>query len=112
MPKTGKDIQLGYKSWGRVEMEEIKKGINKFYIGDNIENPSAQIIFLPSGENKIIIEHTYVSDSLVGQGIGQQLVKKAAEYARLNNLKIIPECSYARKVMTSSDEYSDILYDD
>lgn len=90
-------------------MEMIKKGKNKFYIGEDIENPLAQIIFLPLEENKIIIEHTYVSDSLKGQGIGQQLVERVVEHARNENLKIIPECTYARKVMTRGDEYSDVL---
>ena len=93
-------------------MEVIKNGKNMFYIGEDIKDPLAKIIFLPSGENKIIIEHTYVSDSLKGQGIGQQLVEKVAEYARNENLRIIPECTYARKVMTRGDEYRDVLCDE
>lgn len=93
-------------------MEVIKNGKNMFYIGEDIKDPLAKIIFLPSGENKIIIEHTYVSDSLKGQGIGRQLVEKVAEYARNENLRIIPECTYARKVMTRGDEYRDVLCDE
>lgn len=90
-------------------MEVIKKDKNKFYIGENVKNPLAEITFIPEGESKIIINHTYVSDSLRGQGIALQLVKKVVEYAREENKKIIPLCSYAKKVMIGNEEYTDVL---
>lgn len=90
-------------------MEDIKKDNNKFYIGENAENALAEITFVPTGADKIIIDHTYVSDSLRGQKIGLQLVNKVVEYARMENKKIIPLCPYAKRVMTQSDEYKDIL---
>lgn len=88
---------------------EIRKGKNKFFIGENGENPLAEITFFTSGEGKITIEHTIVSESLKGQGIGQQLVEKVVEYARKENMRVIPQCAYAKKVMTKSDEYRDVL---
>lgn len=48
------------------------------------------------GEDKIIIDHTYVSEVLKGQGVGQQLVKKVMEYARQENKKIIALCPFAK----------------
>lgn len=93
-------------------MEVIKRANNKFYVGENIENVLAEITFVPKGPDKIIIDHTYVSDSLKGQGIGQQLVKTVAEYARQENKKIIPLCSYAKRVMTKNEEYRDVLVED
>ncbi|MBL4938551.1 N-acetyltransferase [Clostridium sp. YIM B02515] len=90
-------------------METIKKDNNKFYIGENVENPLAEITFVPTGADKIIIDHTYVSDSLRGQKIGLQLVDKVVEYARSENKKIIALCPYAKKVMTQSEQYKDIL---
>jgi uncharacterized protein len=93
----------------RDSMEAIKKDNNKFYIGENIENPLAEITFVPKGAEEIIIDHTYVSDSLRGQKVGLQLVNKVAEYARRENKKIIPLCPYAKRVMTQSDEYKDVL---
>lgn len=90
-------------------MEAIKKDNNKFYIGENIENALAEITFVPTGADKIIIDHTYVSDSLRGQKIGLQLVNKVVEYARKENKKIIPLCPYAKRVMTQSNEYKDVL---
>ena len=90
-------------------MDVIKKNKNQFYIGENIENILAEITFVPKGESKIIIDHTYVSDLLRGRGIALQLVKKVVEYARQENKKIIFLCPYAKKVMMESDEYKDIL---
>ncbi len=90
-------------------MNTIKRDGNQFYIGESIENRVAEITFVSSGENTIIIDHTYVSDSLRGQGIALQLVNKVVEYARLEHIKIIPQCSYAKKVMTQNEEYKDVL---
>ena len=90
-------------------MELIKKDKNKFYIGDDTEHAIAEITFVPTGEDKIIIDHTYVSESLKGQGLGGQLVNKVAEYARQENKKIIPLCPFAKSVMTKSNEYKDVL---
>jgi predicted GNAT family acetyltransferase len=57
-------------------IEKIKNG---FYIG-NINNPDAQISFI---ETEIInINHTYVSESLRGQGIALKLLEKVVEYAK------------------------------
>lgn len=70
---------------------------------------AGEIIYSRAGENKIIIEHTEVDSEFQGKGVGKKLVGKVAEYARENNLKIVPECSYAKKVMERSSEFEDIL---
>lgn len=90
-------------------MVEIKKGNNKFYIGEASEEPIAEITFIPSGEDKITVDHTYVSEQLRGQGIGELLVKRIAEYARQENKKIIPACSFVKKVMVGNEEYKDVV---
>lgn len=90
-------------------MNEIKKDKDKFYIGENSANPIAEITFISTDDNKLIVNHTYVSDSLRGQGIAMKLVEKVIEYARVENKKIVPACSYVHKVMTNKDEYKDIL---
>jgi uncharacterized protein len=46
---------------------------------------------------------------LAGQGLGLQLVNSVCDYARQENRKIIPICWFAKKVMTESDEYKDVL---
>jgi len=87
---------------------EIKKGNEKFYIGDET-NPIAEITFKQRDEDTIIADHTYVSDELRGQGIAGKLLEKLINYAREENVKIVPECSYVQKKMESSKEYGDLI---
>lgn len=60
-------------------------------------------------DNKMVIEHTEVDPGFQGGGVGKDLVHQAAEYARNNNLKIIPVCSYAKKVLERTSDYDDVL---
>jgi predicted GNAT family acetyltransferase len=91
------------------QMLEIKKGKNKFYIGNNENQTLAEIHFVPTGEERIIVDHTYVSDELRGQGIGEKLVNYIVAYAREANKKIIPLCPFAKKEMDKHIEYQDVL---
>ena len=80
-----------------------------FYV-ENDGNILAEMTYsMPSAE-KMIIEHTEVSDELKGQNVGYQLVHTAVEYARTNNVKIVPLCPFANAVFKNKPEYADVLY--
>lgn len=51
-------------------------------------------------ENVIIINKTFVDDSLRGQGKAGFLMEEIKEYAKENNLLIKASCSYARNYFT------------
>lgn len=87
----------------------ITRGANSFYVGENPETAIAEITFSTGEGNTIVIEHTTVSEILKGQGVGQKLVNAVADMARAESRKIIPVCPFAKKVMTRSDEYKDVL---
>jgi len=89
-------------------MANIVAGDNKFYIGEDENNPTAEITFKPADGNTIIADHTYVSDELRGQGIAGKLFDKLIGYARENDLKIEPECSYVKSKMDKSGAYDDV----
>lgn len=89
-------------------MAEIKQGTNKFYIGDDENNPQAQITFNQQNDNQINIDHTGVPEEMGGQGIGSQLVKAVVDYARGNNLKVSATCPFAKSVIEKHDEYQDV----
>lgn len=59
----------------------------------------------------MIIDHTEVGDELRGTGAGKELVKAAVEYARQNNIKILPLCPFANAVFKKTPEYADVLSD-
>ena len=62
-----------------------------------------------SGANAVDICHTYVDDSLRGQGLAGELLARAAEELRRTNRKAVPTCTYAVGWFQAHPEYSDIL---
>ncbi len=88
----------------------IKQGSNRFFIGESEDNDLARITFYYDQENVIVIDHTFVNVELRGKAIAAKLLAKVVEFAKDNNLLIIPKCSYAVVKMTRNDEYKDILY--
>ena len=58
---------------------------------------------------QMVINHTQVFDGYEGQGIARQMVMAAVDFARENGRQIIPVCSYAKAVLTRTDEYQDVL---
>ncbi len=91
-------------------MTEVKKGSKSFYLGDSEDNPLAEMTFVHSSDNLIIIDHTYVSDEIGGQGIGKLLLKELVDWAREEDKKIIPLCPYAKAQMEKNKEYHDMIY--
>ncbi|UJS28873.1 N-acetyltransferase [Macrococcoides canis] len=90
-------------------MMQVKHGNSKFYIGDSEQTPKAMMTYVKTGEGLIIIDHTEVSDELRGQGAGYSMVDAAVQYARDNELKIVPLCPFAKSVFDKKSEYKDVL---
>jgi predicted GNAT family acetyltransferase len=63
-----------------------------------------------AGSDKIIIDHTEVDDSLRGKGVGYKLVEASVNFARENNISILPLCPFAKAVFNKKSEYSDVLF--
>ena len=59
--------------------------------------------------DRILIEHTEVSEALRGKNAGKQLVAAGVEFARKNKLKVVPLCPFAKKVFERVKEYQDVL---
>lgn len=87
----------------QIEQTESK---GAFYIEENNVR-LAEMTFSKAGADTIIIDHTEVSDALRGTGAGKKLVTEAVEYARKNNLKIIPLCPFAKTVFERTPEFKD-----
>ncbi|MFC4162770.1 GNAT family N-acetyltransferase [Epilithonimonas zeae] len=62
-----------------------------------------------AGDDKIIIDHTEVEPAYNGKGVGKAMVYKAVEFARENNLKIIPLCPFAKATFQKNEEIRDVL---
>ena len=92
-----------------MEIKNKKVGTKgMFYVSDD-ETMLAEMVYTMPSKDKMIIEHTEVSEELKGQNIGYQLVKTAVEYARAHNIKIIPLCPFANSVFKKKPEFADVL---
>lgn len=87
---------------------EFTESKGAFFIEENGKR-LAEMTISKAGNSKIIIDHTEVSDVLRGKGAGKQLVSAAVDYARKNNLKIIPLCPFAKSVFDKVKEFQDVL---
>ncbi len=94
------------------EMNPIELKLNKdlrgaFVIEDG-ENKLAEMVVAVSAGN-LIAYHTEVSDSLRGQGIAGKLLENMVDYARKNNLKVVPLCPYVHaQFKRHPEKYNDI----
>lgn len=60
-------------------------------------------------DQKLIISFVLVHPKFEGRGMGKYLVQDAIKFARENNWKVYPHCSYARSVMMRMNDVEDIL---
>jgi len=86
---------------------EVKhsKEERKFY--GEIDGIEAHLMYSEPGEDILNYYHTFVPPELRGRGIAGKLVLAALEYARENNKKVIPSCSFVYAFLQRNKEYSD-----
>lgn len=70
---------------------------------------AGEMSYVWAGDKKFIIDHTEVSEAYAGQGIGKKLLLAAVEFARQNDLKIIPLCPFAKSAFDKDAEIRDVL---
>ena len=61
----------------------------EFFLNNEQGQRIAEISYVWSNEHTIIADHTWVDDSLRGQGMARQLLDHLAEFAREKSLKIM-----------------------
>lgn len=92
-----------------MEIEHNKSDSRGIFKATEGGKEAGEMTYSRMKENKIVIEHTQVEPEFQGQGVGKKMVQEAVEFSRQNNLKIVPECSYAKKVLQRSSDYDDVL---
>lgn len=81
----------------------------EFYLDNEQGKRIAEISYVWSGEQKIIANHTWVDDSLRGQGMARQLLDVLVDFARQKQLKIVPTCSYVEVMFRREKSFSDVV---
>ncbi len=63
-------------------------------------------------EKNFVITHVGVHPSLRGQGVAGRIVEVGLAYARENNLRVVPMCSYAAAFIRRHPEYAELTRQD
>ncbi|SDM81344.1 GNAT family N-acetyltransferase [Acetanaerobacterium elongatum] len=87
---------------------DFKYEEGRIYYTDDNGKLLAEVTY-PAVSSKVAeINHTFVDDSLRGQGIAGQLLKACAEKLRSEGRRAIPSCSYAKGWFEKNKDYSDV----
>jgi predicted GNAT family acetyltransferase len=92
-----------------MNIERIEHGSKGAFLIKEKNERLAEMTYSKAGENRIIIDHTEVSDRLRGTGAGKQLVAAAVDYAREHKIKILPLCPFAKSVFDRTPAFQDVL---
>ncbi|MCH9029104.1 MAG: N-acetyltransferase [Bacteroidetes bacterium] len=89
------DIEVKHDKENERFVAEVEG--DKAYLSYNIFN------------DKIEFSSTYTPPESRGKGIAKIIVEYAFNYAKENNLKVIPTCSYVQAFVERNDKYKDLL---
>lgn len=87
---------------------KIQYEAQRLFIEDESGKMMAEVTF-PVAEGVATIDHTFVDDSLRGQGIAGKLMQATADYLKEAGLKVHPVCSYAVSWFEKHGEYRDMV---
>ena len=79
---------------------------NRLYAEDVDGALLAETTFPPAGEGVVDVDHTYVDESLRGQGIAGQMMETVVGILRQRGLKALASCPYAAAWMERHPEYA------
>lgn len=88
---------------------EFTRSENKIYTTDSSQKVIAEITFPAVDSDTVNIDHTFVDDSLRGQGVAGQLMEAVVDELKEQNKKAIVTCSYAVKWFANHPEHEDLL---
>lgn len=69
----------------------------EFFLLNEKGNKIAELTYFFVDNHTINANHTYVSETLRGQGVADKLYQALITFVREKNLKLIPTCSYIAK---------------
>ena len=58
---------------------------------------------------RLFLLHTDVPEAVEGQGIGSELVRTALDYARREDLSVVPMCGFVGAYLQRNPEYQDLV---
>jgi len=93
-----------------MEIKQINDTRRGYFEAVEDGKEAGKMTYTWAGDSKFIIDHTEVSEEFNGKGVGKKLLMATVDYARNNNLKIIPLCPFAKSVFDKTEEIRDVLF--
>ncbi len=87
---------------------ELNYSEHRIFMTDKAGKTIAEVTFPAISKDIVNINHTFVDDSLRGQGIAGRLLLAVAQTMRKKQIKAYPTCSYAIDWFSKHPEYADI----
>ncbi|WP_168461449.1 MULTISPECIES: GNAT family N-acetyltransferase [unclassified Acinetobacter] len=91
----------------KIQHQETQRG-GEFFI-ERDGRHIAEITYQYQNEATIVADHTWVDNSLRGQGVARQLLDVLVAFAREKQLKIVPTCSYVDVMFQREAEFADVV---
>lgn len=91
----------------KIQHQETQRG-GEFFI-ERDGRHIAEITYQYQNEATIVADHTWVDNSLRGQGVARQLLDVLVAFAREKHLKIVPTCSYVDVMFQREAEFADVV---
>jgi len=92
-----------------MKIEQFNRETKGFFKATIDGKEAGRMTYSWAGDNRIIIDHTEVNPEFKGQNVGKQMVLAAVDFARKNNIKILPLCPFAKSVFDRNTDLHDVL---
>ncbi|MGP1591158.1 MAG: GNAT family N-acetyltransferase [Prevotella sp.] len=90
----------------RIENEkQVHEGRFALYENDIY---AGELTYVFDKNHHLVAEHTRVGEEHKGKGFGKELIKALVQYAREEKIKVVPICSFIKKVFDRDESLNDI----
>ena len=91
-------------------IEQINESTKGYFRATDNQTVGGRMTYRWDGTDKFIIIHTEVNSEFAGQSLGKKMILEAVQFARANNLKILPLCPFAKSIFDKTEEIQDLLF--
>ncbi len=93
-----------------MQVKHIQNNDKGYFVATVQGKDAGLMTYVNVDNDRFVIDHTEVNDEFTGQGVGKAMVMDAVKYARENDKKILPLCSFAKSVFNKNTDIDDVLY--
>ena len=79
-----------------------------FYLRDDDGETLGEMTYSKAGDHLLIFDHTWVDDSLRGEGQARRLLDHAMEWVRSEGKKVNPLCPYVKSQFDKDERFDDL----